>query len=104
MPIADWCTCDIATCSVQLSIFKYRPSLAANSVFIALFGLSLVLHGLQGARYHEWTFAILMMLGCACEMIGYGGHITMYYDPWSFSGFIMQIGQFRACNHINDVY
>lgn len=97
MPIADWGACDISTCSVQLSIFKYRPSLAANSVFIALFGLSLVLHGLQGARYHERTFAILMMLGCACEMIGYGGRIIMYYDPWSFSGFIMQIGQFQAC-------
>ncbi|KAG9661535.1 RTA1-domain-containing protein, partial [Aureobasidium melanogenum] len=32
-----------------------------------------------------------MVLGCICEMIGYGGRIIMYNDPWNFNGFIMQI-------------
>jgi hypothetical protein len=92
MYIANWGECNIDDCSVQRSIFKYRPSLPANSLFIALFGTSLLLHGFQGARYRQWTYAILMMMGCACEMIGYGGRIIMYYDPWEFAGFIMQIG------------
>lgn len=96
MATADWGDCTLSECSIQLSVFKYRPSLAANSVFIALFGLSLVIHAFQGVKYRQWTFGVLMLLGCACEMIGYGGRIIMYNDPWSFSGFIMQIGNSHA--------
>ncbi|KAG9856601.1 RTA1-domain-containing protein, partial [Aureobasidium melanogenum] len=63
----------------------------SNSLFIALFGISGIIHIIQGIWYKQRTFAILMVLGCICEMIGYGGRIIMYDDPWSFNGFIMQI-------------
>lgn len=90
----QWDVCTFATCSIKQSIFQYRPSLAANSVFIALFGLSLIIHVFQGVLYKQKTFAILMSLGCICEMIGYGGRILMWKDPWGFNGFIIQIGRF----------
>ncbi|OQN98825.1 hypothetical protein B0A48_15171 [Cryoendolithus antarcticus] len=88
---ADWGECTIATCSVERSIFQYRPSLVANSLFIALFGISMIIHIYQGIRWRQRTFAILMAMGCISEMIGYGGRIMMYNDPWSFTAFIMQI-------------
>lgn len=87
------CKLEWPGCFVYRSIFKYRPSLAANSLFIALFGISGAIHGFQGFKHRQWLFAGLMVIGCMCEMIGYGGRITMYNDPWSFQGFIMQIGR-----------
>ncbi|KAG9731184.1 RTA1-domain-containing protein, partial [Aureobasidium melanogenum] len=91
MSTAGWGECNLRECSVEQSIFQYRPNLAANSFFIALFGISGIIHAIQGIWYKQRTFAILMVLGCICEMIGYGGRIIMYDDPWSFDGFIMQI-------------
>ncbi|KAG9692812.1 RTA1-domain-containing protein, partial [Aureobasidium melanogenum] len=91
MSTAGWGECNLRECSVEQSLFQYRPYLAATSVFIALFGISGIVHMVQGIWYKQRTFAILMVLGCICEMIGYGGRIIMYNDPWDFNGFIMQI-------------
>ena len=98
----DWSTygpkenCTLDLCPVQASIFEYRPSLAANAVFIALFGLSLLIHIYQGLRWRAWGFLIAMFLGCITEMIGYGGRIIMWQNPFSFTGFITEIGEFGA--------
>ena len=94
--VVGWGECSLETCSVDLSIFKYRPSLAASGTLIALFGLSAILHAFQGFKYRQWTFMILMAIGCLCEMVGYGGRIILYHNPWSFGGFIMQIGEFNT--------
>lgn len=88
----DLCTPE--TCSIDQSIFKYRPSLAANSVFIALFGVGLVIHAILGAKWRTWSFTFCMLCGCAVEMIGYGGRVKMWEDVFNFQGFIMQIGWF----------
>lgn len=86
--------CTLQTCDIEQSLFGYRPSLVASGVFIALFGISLLIHLVQGFRSRRWTFASLMALGCAVEMVGYGGRIMMNSDPWSFTGFMVQIGTF----------
>lgn len=85
-------TCTLDTCPIEASIFEYRPSLAANSAFIALFGVSLVIHAFQGIRWRSRAFSSCMVCGCITEMIGYGGRLIMYNNPFEFSGFIMQIG------------
>lgn len=96
----DWSTygpnenCTLDLCPVEASLYKYRPSLAANAVFIALFGLTLALHLYQGLRWRTWFFTIAIFWGCTCEMIGYGGRVIMYNNPFSFIGFIIQIGEF----------
>ena len=41
-------------------------------------------------------FGTLMAMGCVCEMIGYGGRIIEWNDPWSFNGFMLQIGPHQA--------
>ena len=34
-----------------------------------------------------------MFWGCIAEMIGYGGRIMLWEDPFSFTGFLMQISE-----------
>jgi hypothetical protein len=84
--------CTLAYCNVETSIFTYRPSLVANAVFIALFGISLLIHVAQGIRWKTWFFTVAMGLGCVAEMVGYGGRIMMNANPFSFVGFMIQIG------------
>lgn len=88
-----WGECDLERCTVQQSIFQYQPNLPANSLFIAIFGVSMIVHLYQGYRWKQWTFGGLVALGCAVEMIGHGGRIIMHYDPWSFTGFMLQISK-----------
>ena len=35
-----------------------------------------------------------MFFGCVAEMLGYGGRIMLYKDPFSFTGFLLQISMF----------
>lgn len=35
-----------------------------------------------------------VLCGCAAEMAGYGGRIIMHHDPFSFGGFMLQIGTY----------
>ncbi len=88
--------CTLAVCPVTDSIYEYQPSLAASSVFIALFGISLIIHLAQGIRYRTWTFMTAMLLGCVSEEIGYGGRIMLQQDPFSFNGFLIQIGKYYS--------
>ena len=83
--------CTLALCPASLSVYEYRPSLAANSVFIALFGLTLIIHLAQGIKWRAWAFTIAMFWGCVAEMVGYGGRIMLYNNPFSFVGFLIQI-------------
>ena len=32
-----------------------------------------------------------IIVGCLGEVVGYAGRILMYYNPWGFAEFIMQI-------------
>ncbi len=80
-------------CPVDASVYQYRPSLPGNSVFIALFGIALIFQLIQGLKYRTYAFTTLMVTGCISEIIGYVGRIMLYYDPFSFNGFLMQISE-----------
>jgi hypothetical protein len=83
------CTLDI--CPVEWSVYQYRPSLAANATFIALFGLAMVVHIFLGIRWKTWGFMAFMILGCTEAMVGYVGRIMLYNNPFSFAGFLIQV-------------
>lgn len=83
--------CTLALCPITATIYQYRPSLVASSVFIALFGLSMILHTWRGIRYREWFFMSAVLCGSIAEIIGYAGRIMLYQNPFSFNGFIIQI-------------
>jgi hypothetical protein len=83
------CTLDL--CPVEWSVYKYRPSIPANAVFIALFGISILVHVILGIRWRQWNFMTLMILGGIVEIGGYAGRLVLYNNPFSFGGFMDQI-------------
>lgn len=87
-PLAN---CTLALCSPKFSVYEYRPSITANSIFLALFGLALVIHLALGIKWRSWFYAIAIVWGCVAEVLGYGGRIMLWQDPFSFTGFLMQI-------------
>jgi hypothetical protein len=77
-------SCSVETCPLASSFFEYRPSLAANGVFIALFSLSLVGYLGQALILRNFLgFAVCMVGGCILEVLGYIGRIMSYYNPWN---------------------
>ncbi|KAG6068254.1 hypothetical protein E4U32_001329 [Claviceps aff. humidiphila group G2b] len=83
--------CNLNNCPAEWSIYGYRPSLAANATFLALFVLIGMVHGYLGYRWRSWGFMVGMLLGCMSEVIGYAGRIMLYNNPFSFVGFMIQI-------------
>lgn len=87
-PLAN-CTLDL--CPLEASLLRYRPSIPATAVFIAIFGLSMVVHAFQGYKSKTWGFMSSMLAGCILEIIGYVGRLIIYNNPFDFNGFLMQI-------------
>lgn len=85
--------CTLALCPIKFSVIGYRPWLAANGTFLALFGIAAGLHLVIGLRFRTWTYTVCSILGCIDEIIGYAGRIILYYNPFSFSGFLMEISE-----------
>lgn len=111
IPVFDNSLCTIDTCPIDESFYEYRPSLAMNSVMIALFAISLLANAVQGVAYRTWTFAIAMVLGNICEftvvwmiyqkrnvlmafaaeVIGYIGRVFSYKDPFAMNPVLLLI-------------
>ncbi|OBR04789.1 Parasitic phase-specific protein PSP-1 [Colletotrichum higginsianum IMI 349063] len=83
------CTLDI--CPVEMSVYGYRPDLAANITFLALYLISAAIHVYLGFRWKTWFFMICMVFGAANAVLGYAGRIVMYYNPFNFAAFMVQI-------------
>lgn len=80
-------------CPPSVGVYEYRPSLAANTVFIALFFIAMVIHLALGIRYKTWAFLFAIFWGCVSELIGYGGRVMLWENPFSFPGFLIQISK-----------
>ena len=85
--------CHLGNCPLEWSLYTYRPSLAANSTFLALFAIIGLVHIYLGYRWRSWGFMVGMILGCLSEIIGYAGRIMLWNNPFSFVGFMVQIGE-----------
>lgn len=85
------CTLDI--CPVQMSVYGYRPSLAANISFIALYALAALVHTWLGIRWKYWWFTGCILVGAVNAIIGYVGRVMLYYNPFNFAAFILQISE-----------
>lgn len=93
MSLVQDCTKD--TCPINLTIYQYAPSLAANATFLALFGLTGIIHLGQAVAYRRstspWTYSVPTVIGCIGEIIGYVGRIMEHFNPFSGNGFYIQI-------------
>ncbi|KAK0717127.1 RTA1 like protein-domain-containing protein [Lasiosphaeria miniovina] len=74
------------------SNYEYKPSLAANSLFAALLGLSMLGFIVTYAVTRRGTaFTVAFVLGTLTEVIGYAGRIISHGNVWDQNGFLIQI-------------
>lgn len=85
------CTELTDVCTFEVSVYGYKPSLAANALFCALFGILCIANVGLGIRYKTWSWMAAVSLGCLTETIGYVGRLLMRDNPFSDNGFITQI-------------
>lgn len=86
-----YCTEITPVCPVEWSIYGYYPSLGANAFFTAWFAILIFPNFYFGIRYKAWTYMLALSLGCITETIGYIGRILLHDNPYSETGFQMQI-------------
>ncbi|EAT82860.2 hypothetical protein SNOG_09595 [Parastagonospora nodorum SN15] len=70
------------TCPVNATLYGYRPDMGANAFLCALFGLCFIGSLVIGIMTKTWTYTIAL---------GIVGRIMMNSNPWSESGFKLQI-------------
>lgn len=85
--------CTLELCPIEQSVYRYQPSLVANAIFLALYGVALIVHTILGLRWKTQWFMWCMIVGCIDEILGYAGRIMMHYNPFKFSAFMIQIGK-----------
>ncbi|PSN67380.1 parasitic phase-specific protein PSP-1 [Corynespora cassiicola Philippines] len=83
--------CTLDTCPLEWSIFRYKPSIPANGLFIGIFGLLLAVHALQGWWYKKWAYMACMVAGCILQIVGYVGRLLLHGNPFDFDAFLIQI-------------
>ncbi|KAL5114594.1 hypothetical protein ACEQ8H_007499 [Pleosporales sp. CAS-2024a] len=82
---------DGTTCTLEGTLYGYKPNLAWNIFFAAWFAVCLMWQLYLGFRYKTWTYMVGLSLGCIGEIIGYAGRLMLHDDPLSHDGFIMQM-------------
>ncbi|KAH7355407.1 RTA1 like protein-domain-containing protein [Rhexocercosporidium sp. MPI-PUGE-AT-0058] len=68
-------------CSIEDTVYGYRPNLGANSFFTVIFSILAIVHFGTAIRWKTWFFGIAIFCGCVGEAIGYGGRIIMNANP-----------------------
>lgn len=86
-------TCTLDTCPIEWSVYGYRPSLAANGAFIGLFALGGLIHAFLGIRWRTWWFMSCMVICAVNGCIGYAGRVWLYFEPFNFNAFMMQMSK-----------
>ncbi|ROT36015.1 hypothetical protein SODALDRAFT_362878 [Sodiomyces alkalinus F11] len=82
------CTLDL--CPIHWSVYRYRPQLGVNALFITMYSFLLICHFVSGYRWRSWWFTACMVAGCLVQIIGYAGRVELWYNPWNFAGFLTQ--------------
>lgn len=85
------CTEVTPQCPAIATTYGYYPILSVNAFFLALFGLCCLASLVIGIWTKTWTYTIALAGGTLLETAGYAGRIIMNGNPWSDSGFRLQI-------------
>ncbi|KAE8341864.1 hypothetical protein BDV24DRAFT_150973 [Aspergillus arachidicola] len=85
------CTAVSPECPVEATTYGYAPNLAANTLYLVIFGTCACAQIILGAKFGAITYTALTTIGCIGEALGYIGRILMHSNAWSSSGFILQI-------------
>ncbi|EEY15547.1 sphingoid long-chain base transporter RSB1 [Verticillium alfalfae VaMs.102] len=90
----DWCynNSDSLECEDMDSYYEYRLSIGANATMLALFSLSALAYiTTYAVTRRGLSFFIAMILGVACEILGYAGRVVSWQNRWDENGFLIQI-------------
>ena len=95
------------TCPIEATTYGYYPSLAFNSLFVAIFGnfiinwnrsvtdISPAVTGacqlVFGIRFKTYTWLLGLIIGTWLEAAGYVGRILLHKNPWNEDGQKLQI-------------
>lgn len=85
------CTSVTPECPVEATTYGYYPSLAPNSVLLAVFALLVLGQVLLGGLKRVYAYSAALAAGCVLETAGYAGRLVMNDNPWSETGMRMQI-------------
>lgn len=85
------CTEVTPQCPVEATTYGYRPDFAGNTFFTVFFGVCGLFQLGFGLYFQSWTFFVAMTVGAFMEMAGYVGRLLLHENPWSQSGFKLQI-------------
>ncbi|KAF9696515.1 hypothetical protein EKO04_005719 [Ascochyta lentis] len=85
------CTEVTPQCPAIATTYGYYPILGVNAFFLALFGLCCLASLIIGVWTKTWTYTVALGIGTLLETGGYAGRILMNGNPWSDSGFRLQI-------------
>ncbi|CRG85890.1 hypothetical protein PISL3812_02893 [Talaromyces islandicus] len=80
-----------ALCPVSATTLGYYPNLGANAFFLACFAVCAIVTVVIGVWKRTWAFGIVVGAGFILETCGYIGRVMMHYNPWSDSGFKMDL-------------
>jgi len=81
--------CTLHTCPIQYAQIGYVPTLAGNSLYLAIFALLLFFQVLIGIRYRNWGYLASLVGGLILEIIGYAARIQMHFNPFLANPFLM---------------
>ncbi|KUJ11413.1 RTA1 like protein [Mollisia scopiformis] len=81
--------CTLATCSVsKWGFIHYQPSLPGNILFLIILSALAVGQLVLGIKFKSRIVCVMMLLGLACEILGYISRILMHYDPFDRAYFL----------------
>lgn len=78
-------------CPVEATLYGYYPNMGANAFLTALFGVCCIATIVIGIMTKTWTYTLALGIGTFLEAAGYVGRVIMHSNPWSESGFKLQI-------------
>lgn len=95
-PSGGLSNCTLATCDIEYTIFKYRPSLGANAFFLACYVVFTAIAVFQMVRYKRYFYSIALLCGFLTEIAGYAGRVSMYQNTFNYSAFLDQISKWSC--------
>lgn len=81
------------------AILNYRPTIAGNVTYLAIFAFFLIVHAFLGIRYKTWGVLIGTTCCFICESIGYAGRLIYNNNPIPLSNFLLYA---QAHEHLLD--
>jgi len=76
---------------LDFSPYGYTPTLYVCALYVALFGLTTLLHTVQAIRSRLWWLFPTIIAGGIAEIIGWSGRLWSAKDVFNLNPFLMQI-------------